>query len=47
MDLRLLAYFAGRERSLGELTALTGMSGFDVVAVHHADAIAITELIAR
>jgi hypothetical protein len=47
MDLRLLAYFAGRERSLDELTALTGTSGFDVVVVHHAAAIAIVELAAR
>jgi hypothetical protein len=47
VDLRLLAYFAGRERSLRDLTALTESSGFAVVAVHHAEAIAIVELEAR
>jgi hypothetical protein len=47
VDLRLLAYFAGQERSLGDLTALTETSGFDVVAVHHAEAIAILELTKR
>jgi hypothetical protein len=44
MDLRLLAYFGGRERSLDELTQLTGEAGFHVAAVHHAHAISILEL---
>ncbi len=47
VDLRLLAYFTGRERSLDDLTALTETAGFDVVAVHHAGAIAIVELTGR
>jgi SAM-dependent methyltransferase len=47
VDLHLLAYFAGRERSLDELTALTEAAGFAVIAVHHAEAIAIVELTSR
>ena len=46
MDLRMLAYFGGRERGLGELTALAEDSGFDVAAVHSAGAISIIELCA-
>ncbi len=42
-DLRLLAYFAGRERNLSELTALTETAGFDVATVYHGGAIAIVE----
>jgi hypothetical protein len=44
MDLRLLAYLGGRERSLDELTALTENAGLSVTAVHGAGAIAIIEL---
>jgi hypothetical protein len=44
MDLRMLAYFGGRERSLTELTALTQQSGLQVAAVHAAGAISILEL---
>jgi hypothetical protein len=47
MDLRLLAYLGGRERGLGELTALAEDSGFGVTAVHPAGAISIIELRAR
>ena len=47
MDLRMLAYFAGRERSLAELTALAEGSGLRVVAVHRAGAISILELAAH
>ena len=44
MDLRLLAYMGGRERDLGELTALIESSGCRVVAVHPAGAIQIVEV---
>jgi len=44
MDLRMLAYFGGRERSLAELTALVGASGLRVAAVHPAGAISVLEL---
>jgi len=44
VDLHLLAYFAGRERSLDELKALAEAAGFGVIAVHHAEAIAIIEI---
>jgi methylase of polypeptide subunit release factors len=47
VDLRLLAYFAGRERSLGALIALTETAGFAVVGAHHAGAITIVELTDR
>lgn len=44
MDLRLLAFMGGRERDLGELTALIESSGCRVAAVHPAGAIQILEL---
>jgi hypothetical protein len=44
MDLRMLAYLGGRERSLDELTALSEDAGLTVTAVHSAGAIAIVEL---
>ena len=44
MDLRMLAYFGGRERSLDELTALAEASGFRPLTVHRAGAISILEL---
>ena len=43
-DLRMLAYFGGRERNLGEITALAQKSGLDPVAVHPAPPNAIVEL---
>lgn len=45
-DLRMLAYFGGRERGLGELTALAADSGLRVAAVHAAGANSIIELTA-
>lgn len=46
-DLRMLAYFGGRERSLAELAALASDSGLEVVAVHPAAPNAVIELTAR
>jgi len=43
-DLRMLAYFGGRERGLAELTALAADSGLAVVAVHAAGVNSIVEL---
>lgn len=47
MDLRMLAYFGGRERGVAELTALAADSGLSVAAVHPAGGLAIVELTAR
>jgi hypothetical protein len=44
MDLRVLAYFGGRERGVAELTALAADTGLRVAAVHPADPLAIVEL---
>ncbi|MFH0244607.1 methyltransferase [Streptomyces sp. HK10] len=44
MDLRMLAYFGGRERGVGELTALAARAGLRTVAVHHAGRLAVIEL---
>lgn len=46
MDLRMLAYFGGRERRPGELVALAESSGCRVVARHDAGAIVVLELAA-
>jgi hypothetical protein len=46
MDLRMLAYFGGRERALGDLTALCERAGCRVGATHRAGAITILELVA-
>jgi precorrin-6B methylase 2/predicted transcriptional regulator len=46
-DLRMLAYFGGRERSLAEIAALATESGLEVVAVHPAPPNAIVELAPR
>jgi hypothetical protein len=46
MDLRLLAYFGGRERSLDALISLTEESGLRVFAVHRCGAITMIELLA-
>jgi hypothetical protein len=43
-DLRMLAYFGGRERSLADLAALARGAGLEVVALHHAAPNAIVEL---
>lgn len=47
MDLRMLAYFAGAERGVTELTALAETAGLQLVAVHPAGALSILELAAR
>jgi O-methyltransferase len=44
MDLRVLAYFGGRERSVAELAALAAASGLSVAAVHPAGSLSIIEL---
>jgi hypothetical protein len=46
MDLRVLAYFGGRERSLAELTTLAAAAGLRVAAVHPAGATPVVELTA-
>ncbi|MGI8550969.1 MAG: methyltransferase [Dehalococcoidia bacterium] len=47
MDLRMLAYFGGRERGVAELTALAADAGLRLAAVHPAGDLAIVELAAR
>jgi O-methyltransferase domain len=44
MDLRVLAYFGGRERGVADLTALAARSGLSVAAVHPAGPLAVVEL---
>jgi hypothetical protein len=44
MDLRMLAYFGGRERGGDELVALAESAGCRVVATYDAGAIRILEL---
>jgi hypothetical protein len=44
MDLRVLAYFGGRERALPELTALAADAGLRVAAVHPAGRTPLIEL---
>jgi hypothetical protein len=47
MDLRVLAWFGGRERSVTELAALAAAAGLRVAAVHPAGATPVVELTAR
>jgi hypothetical protein len=47
MDLRMLIYFGGRERSVPELAALAAEAGLNLAAVHPASPMAIVELTAR
>lgn len=47
MDLRVLAYFGGRERGVAALAALGAEAGLRVAAVHPAGALAIVELRAQ
>ena len=47
MDLRMLAWFGGRERGIAELTALAADSGLSVATVHPAGTLSIVELTAR
>ncbi|GIH67802.1 methyltransferase [Sphaerimonospora thailandensis] len=44
MDLRMLAYYGGRERGVAELAALAADAGLGLVAVHPAGALSILEL---
>jgi hypothetical protein len=44
MDLRLLAYMAGRERAVDDLIALGATAGLREVAVHQAGAIVLVEM---
>jgi SAM-dependent methyltransferase len=46
MDMRMLAYFGGRERDLDELTDLAAQAGLKVGAVRTTDAMAVVELAA-
>ena len=46
MDLRMLAYFGGRERGVAELTATAAACGLRVVAVHSAADLSVVELAA-
>lgn len=44
MDLRMLAYFGGRERGVAEIATLAGDAGLSVTAVHPAGDLSIVEL---
>ncbi|MBC9724785.1 methyltransferase [Streptomyces sp. TRM68367] len=44
MDLRMLVYFGGRERTVADLTALAARTGLRTVAVHQAARLAVLEL---
>ncbi|MET9912444.1 methyltransferase [Streptomyces sp. NPDC006476] len=44
MDMRMLAYFGGRERDLAELTGLARRAGLTVAAVHRAADMSVVEL---
>lgn len=46
MDLRMLVYFGGRERSVTELAALAGACGLRLAGVHPAGPLAVAELVA-
>jgi hypothetical protein len=47
MDLRMLAYFGGKERGVAELSALGESAGLTTVAVHPAGTLSIVELAVR
>jgi hypothetical protein len=47
MDLRVLAYMGGKERTVAELTALGAEAGLQVIATHPAGTLSIVELAAR
>lgn len=44
MDLRVLAYFGGRERGVADLTALAARSGLNVAGIHPAGPLAVVEM---
>jgi O-methyltransferase domain len=44
MDLRVLAYMGGKERTVAELTALGAEAGLEVIAAHPAGTLSIVEL---
>lgn len=47
MDLRMLAYFGGRERGVTDIVALADSAGLRAVAVHQADDLSVLEFAAR
>jgi hypothetical protein len=47
MDLRMLVYFAGKERGVSELATLAATAGLGIAAVHPAGELAIVELRAQ
>lgn len=47
MDVRVLAYFGGRERGVTEIGALAGREGLRVTTVHPAGELSVIELAAR
>jgi hypothetical protein len=44
MDLRLLVYFGGRERTVAQLTDLAGVAGLAVRSVHRDRDLSVLEL---
>jgi hypothetical protein len=47
MDMRMLAYFGGRQRDLGELAGLAAQAGLKVAAVHPTADVSVVEMTAR
>ncbi|MEU6889832.1 methyltransferase [Streptomyces viridosporus] len=47
MDLRMLAYYGGKERGVAELSVLAEQCGLAVAAVHPAGALSVLELTVR
>ncbi|MDA3647032.1 methyltransferase [Saccharopolyspora indica] len=47
MDLRMLAYYGGKERDVDELSELADRAGLAVTAVHAAGVLALLELVVR
>lgn len=47
MDLRMLVYYGGRERTISDLRALAGRCGMDVASVHPAGPLHIVRLVVR
>ncbi len=47
LDMRMLAYFGGRQRDRGELTDLAAAAGFEVTAVHTRAGMSVVTMAAR
>jgi hypothetical protein len=47
MDLRMLAYYGGKERGVAELTALAAAAGLGLAAVYPAGVLSILHLTAN